>query len=73
MLQGWINYYGRFHCSALYPLFRYFNHALRAWVMCKYQRFRGKKTRAGQYLERISRSRPELFAHWRAGMTGVFA
>ena len=73
VLQGWINYYGRFCPSALYPFFRYFNHVLVAWVMRKYKRFRGKKTRAGQYLERIAESRPTLFAHWRCGMTGVFA
>lgn len=73
VLQGWLNYYGRFNRSALYPLLRYFHHALRAWVMCKHKRFRGKKTRAGQYLERMAKSRPDLFAHWRIGLTGVFA
>jgi group II intron reverse transcriptase/maturase len=73
VLQGWINYYGRFHRSALYPFLRYFNHVLKAWVMCKFKRFRGKKTRAGQYLERMAKYRPGLFAHWRIGMTGVFA
>ena len=39
----------------------------------KYARFRGKKTRAGQYLERMAKARPGLFAHWHCGMTGVFA
>lgn len=73
VLQGWINYYGRFNRSALYPVLRYFNHTLRAWAMCKYKRLRGKKTRAGQFLERISKARRELFVHWRSGMTGVFA
>ncbi len=73
ILQGWINYYGRFNRSALYPFLRYFNHALRAWVMRKYARFRGKRTRAGQYLERMAKTRPGLFVHWRCGMTGVFA
>jgi RNA-directed DNA polymerase len=73
VLRGWLNYYGRFNRSALYPFFRYFNHALRAWVMCKYKRFRGKKTRAAQYLEWMTKARPGLFAHWRYGMTGVFA
>lgn len=73
VLRGWINYYGRFNRSALYPFLRYFNNALRTWVMCKYKRFRGKKTRAGQYLERMAKSCPSLFAHWRCGMTGVFA
>jgi len=73
VLRGWLNYYGRFNRSALYPFLRYFNHTLRAWAMCKYKRLRGKKTRAGQYLERMSKERPALFAHWRCGMTGVFA
>ena len=40
VLQGWLNYYGRFNPSALYPFLRYFNHTLRAWVMRKYARFR---------------------------------
>lgn len=73
VLQGWINYYGRFNRSALYPFLRYFNHALRDWVVNKHKRFRGKKTRAGQYLERMAKTNPGLFAHWRYGMTGVFA
>jgi group II intron reverse transcriptase/maturase len=72
-LRGWINYYGRFNRSALYPFFRYFNSNLKRWVMNKYRRFHGKRIKAGQYLERLSKSRPTLFAHWRAGMTGVFA
>ena len=72
-LAGLDELLGRFHRSALYPLLRYFNHALRAWVMNKHKRFRGKKTRAGQYLQRMAESRPSLFAHWRCGMTGVFA
>lgn len=72
-LRGWINYYGRFNRSALYPFFRYFNATLKRWVMNKYRRFRGKKTKAGKYLERLSESHPTLFAHWRVGMTGVFA
>lgn len=73
VLQGWINYYGRYCPSALYPLFRYFNQALVAWAMHKYKRFRRKKTRSGQFLEGIAERRPALFAHWRCGMTGVFA
>ncbi len=73
VLQGWLNYYRRFNRSALYPFLRYFNHTLRAWVMCKYKRFRGKRTRAGQYLARMAKHRPGLFAHWHLGMTGVFA
>ncbi len=73
VLRGWINYYGRYCPSALYPFFRYFNQSLVAWALRKYKRFRRRKTRAGQYLERIAEINPHLFAHWRYGMTGVFA
>jgi len=73
VLRGWLDYYGRFNRSALYPLLRYFNHTLRRWAMCKYKRLRGRKTRAGQFLERVSKTRRCLFVHWRSGMTGVFA
>lgn len=72
VLQGWINYYGRYCPSALYPFFRSFNRALVSWVMRKYRRFHRRKTGAGKFMQRIAESRPELFAHWRHGMTGVF-
>ena len=39
-LQGWINYYGRFYKSMLYPVFRHFNDTLVRWAMRKYKRLR---------------------------------
>lgn len=73
ILQGWINYYGRYNRSALYPVLRHFNRTLVAWAMRKYKPFHQRKTRASNFLERISEKRPQLFAHWRAGMIGAFA
>jgi Group II intron, maturase-specific domain len=35
LLRGWIGCYGRYAPSALYPLFRYVNQRLLAWVMRK--------------------------------------
>lgn len=35
LLRGWIAYYGRYAPSALYPLLRYVNQTLVAWVMRK--------------------------------------
>ena len=32
-LQGWINYYGRFYKSMLYPVFRHLNETLVSWAM----------------------------------------
>lgn len=71
-LRGWLNYYGRYCPSALYPFLRSFNRALVSWAMRKYRRFHRKRTRAGQFMEGLAASRPDLFVHWRRGMTGVF-
>jgi hypothetical protein len=73
LLRGWIEYYGRFAPSALAPVLRYVNHALVAWAMRKFKRFKDHKTRAGCFFERLSKERADLFAHWKLGMTGVFS
>ena len=73
ILQGWLNYYGRYSRSWLYPVWRHFNKTLTAWAMRKYRHFRHRKTRAGLFLEKIMRQQPHLFAHWRNGMKGAFA
>lgn len=73
ILRGWIQYYGRFYRSALYPMLRHFNMTLVAWAMRKYRRLKGHKTRAGQFLEGIAERQPGLFVHWQQGMVGAFA
>lgn len=73
ILRGWIEYYGRYYRSALYPVLRHFNMTLIAWVRRKYKRFQRHKTRASIFLERISKKEPWLFAHWKIGMVGAFA
>ena len=73
LLRGWINYYGRYAPSALAPLLRYVNQTLLAWARRKFKRFRAHKTRASQFLLKLSRARASLFVHWQLGMTGVFA
>ena len=70
--RGWLNYYGRFRRSELYPLLRHFNLTLIAWAMAKYKRFRRRKVRASRWLKKISERDPGLFAHWAAGMIGSF-
>jgi RNA-directed DNA polymerase len=46
LLRGWIEYYGRYASSALYPLLRHINQMLVAWVMRKFKRFKGHTVRA---------------------------
>ena len=72
LLQGWINYYGRYAPSALAPLLRYVNQTLLAWAMQKFKRFKAHKIRASQFLQKLTRASAHLFVHWRLGMTGVF-
>ena len=66
VLQGWINYYGKFHRSALRPLFQHFNDILWKWVKRKYKRFRQCGRKARQWLERLAKREPNMFAHWPA-------
>jgi RNA-directed DNA polymerase len=72
-LQGWINYYGRYSRSALYPMLRHFNMTLVAWAVRKHRRLRQRKVWASKFLERIADENPQMFVHWRKGMKGAFA
>ncbi len=73
VLQGWINYYGKYSRSGLYPMLRHFNKTLVAWAMKKYRRLCRRKTRAAKFVARIAGESPHLFVHWRCGMRGAFA
>src|SRR5690242_19163404 len=61
LLRGWIGYYGRYAPSALSPLLRYVNQTLVAWAQRKFKRFKGRKTLAGRFFERLAQARPDLF------------
>jgi len=65
-LRGWINYYGRFYKSALYPPLLHLDRYLTRWAMRKYKGLKGRKRRAAQWLARIARRQPWLFAHWQS-------
>ena len=57
-IRGWVNYYGRYHPSALHRTFDCINRRLVRWAMKKYKRYRGHQRRATQWLRRIARKRP---------------
>lgn len=73
LLRGWIEYYGQYAPSALYPLLQYVDQKLVAWVMRKFKRFRGRKTKACQFLNWLVKERVDFFVHWHIEMTVVFA
>ena len=67
-LKGWQQYYGRFHGSALKPVWRSMNLFLIRWLMRKHKRLAGRKTRAAEMLKRLAQSQPGAFIHWSLGI-----
>jgi len=64
VIRGWMNYYGRYYKSALYPTLRYLNRCLARWAMAKYKRLRRHKRQAQHWVRKVSLRDPKLFAHW---------
>jgi RNA-directed DNA polymerase len=67
VVQGWINYYGRFYRSRLLYFLRGLNRHLMRWACRKYKRLKRRERRAMAWLAEIARRSPHLFAHWRLG------
>ena len=63
-IRGWINYYGKFCPSALYPTLRSIERYLARWASGKYKSLRRHKRRSRHWLLRITQRQPRLFAHW---------
>lgn len=68
ILRGWINYYGAFYKSALYPVFNRFNYTLIRWVKTKYKKLHGYR-KARNWLGQKAKEEPNLSAHWQ--MLGI--
>ena len=68
IIRGWLQYYGRYYRSALYPLMRQLDRSLARWAYRKYKKLRGHLRRATHWLARISRRDAKLFAHWQMGV-----
>ena len=67
VVQGWVNYYGRFYKSELLHFLRRLNRHLVRWACRKYKRLKRRERRAMAWLAEIARRSPRLFAHWRLG------
>jgi RNA-directed DNA polymerase len=67
-IRGWLQYYGRFYRSALYPPMRQLDRSLARWAYRKYKKLRGHRRRATHWVARISRRDLKLWAHWQMGV-----
>jgi RNA-directed DNA polymerase len=54
---GWIQYYGKYYKSALFPLAGHINQHLGKWVANKYKPFRRKPRRALHAVGKIARKK----------------
>lgn len=68
VIRGWLQYYGRYYRSALYPPMQQLDRSLARWAYRKYKRLRGHLRRARHWIARIARRDPTLFAHWQMGV-----
>ena len=64
-IQGWINYYSHFYKSELTPTLHRIDAFLIRWARNKFKRLRQRPKGARDWLARVVRATPHLFAHWR--------
>jgi RNA-directed DNA polymerase len=69
VVRGWMNYYGAFRRSELYPLLMQLNAMLAKWVRRKYRRFQ-RWDRLVRRWQQVVAERPNYFVHWR-WITGI--
>ncbi len=64
IVAGWMQYYGHFYRSALYPLLTRINAYLVRWIRKKYKRLQARK-KAMKCWQGITERYPSMFAHWK--------
>lgn len=65
VIQGWINYFDKFYKAAIYPTLRHLDRYLVRWAKKKYKKLYRHHRRAEEWLARMAKARPRLFAHWK--------
>ena len=64
IIRGWNEYYGKFYSSALQKFHSYLNGRLAVWANRKYKKLHGRRIKCFEWLRKIAKQRPKLFAHW---------
>jgi RNA-directed DNA polymerase len=62
-IRGWLQYYGRYYRSALYPPMRQLDRSLARWAARKYKKLRDHLRRATHWVAYLA-TRSEVVAHW---------
>jgi RNA-directed DNA polymerase len=64
VIRGWMNYYGQFHRSQLYPLLARINYHVMKWLRAKYKRLRNR-TALQRAWDRAVTQDPSALPHWK--------
>jgi RNA-directed DNA polymerase len=65
IIQGWLNYYGKFYKSEMNFLWEVLNTRLMQWFRHQHKEMKGYRTRAYEAVYSLRQEKPRLFAHWR--------
>src|SRR5207245_11510661 len=68
VIRGWLQYYGRYYRSALYPPMQQLDRSLARWAEQKYKKLHGHLRRATHWVARISRRDHKLWSHLQTGV-----
>jgi len=63
-VRGWINFYGVFYHSELFPLMHRIDDHIVRWAMHKFKRLRRRPAKAREWIRGVKQREPTLFAHW---------
>lgn len=66
-MRGWLNYYGRYHRSALAGICDMFQKCLVKWAKNRFRTLRGSWEKAHAFMARMAKQLPRLFVHWEWG------
>lgn len=65
VINGWVNYYGRFNASELWSTMWFVDTILMKWTKKKYAKLKQSWRKAKEWFSRIKKREPKLFAHWK--------
>jgi RNA-directed DNA polymerase len=63
-IRGWITYYSSFYKTQLRPTLTRIDAFVIRWARRKFKRMRHQTKGARDWLARLRRVKPQLFAHW---------
>lgn len=71
VIQGWLNYYGKYGKRELVKVLEHINLHLCWWFKRKYKKYKHKKESVINAMTAVALREKHLFAHWRVGITNM--